>query len=172
MLHRVPRDVWIGLAVIAGAGFYWLGADGIPISPLDGAVNAAAMPKALALALAVLGALLIIRSLSVEMMAARAGAAPAAAQSLSDEDRRANRIKHLRAAGVVVIGAGYLLIVTTVGYIISIAALITVLAFYIGAKADWRLPATALGIAVGFYVIFVQFLGIPLPPGILQALGV
>ncbi|MEL6264672.1 MAG: tripartite tricarboxylate transporter TctB family protein [Pseudomonadota bacterium] len=170
MPSHIPRDVWIGLVMLAGAALYWLGADGIPISPLDGEVNAAAMPKALAYVLAALAVLLIVRAISVEIIAARAGATGPVPQP-DPEERAEARRRHLRAAGVIAIGVGYLLVLETLGYLISITLLLIVLAAYIGARRDWRLPATAFALAASFKLIFVHLLGIPLPSGILEAVG-
>jgi hypothetical protein len=169
MTLHVPRDVWIGLAMLAGAGLYWLGADGIPISPLDGAVNAAAMPKTLAYALGAFAILLIVRALSIETMARRAAAQagepepalPATAPKIGT---------HLRAVGVLGIGVGYLLILYLTGYLIAAALLIMAMATYVGARFGPRLAAVAIALAVGFHVVFVELLGIPLPPGLLAPL--
>ena len=173
MMRHVPRDVWIGLAMLAGAGLYWLGADGIKISPLDGAVNAAAMPKALAYALAAFSVLLIVRALSIEAMARRAAMlvgvkAPSADSPPAKATSTAT--PHLRAAGVLAIGVGYLLILYTTGYLIAAALLIMAMATYVGARFGPRLAAVAVALAVGFHVVFVELLGIPLPPGLLAPL--
>jgi putative tricarboxylic transport membrane protein len=172
---RVPQDVWIGLVMLGAAVAYWYGADGIPISPLDGAVNAAAMPKALAYALGALSLLLIVRALSVEVMAQRAAAsagvdAAPAAPLPTPEQLAKRRHAHLRAAGMLAFGVAYLLVLYLLGYLISAALLIIGVAIYNGAKPDWRLGLTALGLAIGFHVVFVVLLGIPLPPGLLAGL--
>jgi hypothetical protein len=49
--------------MLAGSALYWREADSIPISPLDGEVNAAAVPKMLATILGVLAVLLVIKTL-------------------------------------------------------------------------------------------------------------
>lgn len=152
------------------AGAYWMGADGIPISPLDGAVNAAAMPKALAAALAGFSLLLIVRSLLVEWMffrAAKSGdakgrKAPATAE---DDGKGMTLRQHLRAAGVVLIGVIYLLILPHLGYLLSATLLVFAMSVYLGAKAGLYTAAVAIVLSVVFYLLFVQLLHIPLPVG-------
>lgn len=170
----VPRDVWIGLATLALAGIYWYGADQIPISPLDGAVNAAAMPKALAYALGGLAIILILRAVIIEVITRRAtettadGARQrpsAGAEDGGTEDAVVRRSRHLRAAGMLGIGILYLIAVPYLGYMLSIALLVFAVATYMKARPDRKLLLLSAGIALFFYLLFVRFLGIPLPPG-------
>lgn len=167
---RVHRDVWIGLLAVIFAGAYWMGAEGIPISPLDGAVNAAAMPKALAAALAGFSLLLIVRSLLVEWMffrAAKSGSAKAgqARAGAEDDEKSVTLRQHLRAAGVVLIGILYLLILPHLGYLLSVTLLVFGMSIYLGAKAGLYTAAVAIVLAVVFYLLFVRLLHIPLPVG-------
>lgn len=171
---RVPRDVWIGLVMLAGAVLYWYGAEGIPISPLDGEVNAAAMPKALAYALGALALLLILRALFIEVMARRAAAASAASAGATGagpaEEGAARRKGHVRALGMLAIGLAYLLVLDTLGYAVSVALLIFGVAVYMGLRASPRVVAIAVLLAAGFYLIFARLLDIPLPEGILSGI--
>ena len=57
------RDFWIGVFMVGLATILWLEAGKIQISPLDGPVNAAGMPKSLAWALGILAPILMARSL-------------------------------------------------------------------------------------------------------------
>ncbi|HLT01226.1 MAG TPA: hypothetical protein VK001_03565, partial [Geminicoccaceae bacterium] len=59
----MTRDTGVALVLLALAGLYWLGADQIRVSRLEGIVGAQAVPKSLALALAILSALLIVQEL-------------------------------------------------------------------------------------------------------------
>jgi putative tricarboxylic transport membrane protein len=152
----VTRDTIVALGLIVLAGLYWLGADGIRVSKLEGIVGAQAVPKGLAVSLAGLSLLLIAQGLLRTRRAARpAGAADAGG-------RRA----HLRAAGMLLIGMGYLAIVGTVGYLPAVALLVVVTALYLGQAPSARLALVAVGLAVLYYLIFVRLLGIPLPPGV------
>ena len=62
-LRRMPKDFWVGLVILLGAALYWSGAASIPISALDGEINAAAVPRMLALALADLAGILMVKAL-------------------------------------------------------------------------------------------------------------
>ncbi len=175
MLYRIPRDIWIGFATMVLAGVYWYGADQIPISPLDGAVNAAAMPKALAYALGGLALILILRALAIEVITRRATAdattdagAPVDAATAAPKDRGdavSRGKRHLRAAGMLGFGITYLIAVPYLGYMLSIALLVFGVAGYMQARPDRKLLLLSVGVAVFFYLLFVRFLDIPLPPG-------
>lgn len=154
------RDTWIGLVMMAVAGLFWWEADKIRVSPLDDPVGASGLPKALAYALAALALFLIARSVVGAILAVRTKAA--------DEETPGwrERVKpHLRAIGMLGLGVGYLLIVSTLGYTISVALLIFAVSLYIGAPMGLRTVLVAVLGGIGFYFLFVQFLGIPLPDG-------
>ena len=163
----MTRDTWVGLVVLGFAVLYWIGADGIRISPLDGPVTAAGLPKSLAYALGILAVLLILRSLAIKRMMA---GKPAAAEPPAESEGPSAWRRHLRAIGMLGIGVVYLLAVPYLGYTLSIIALLLAVALYIGARPGPKTLAIAgLGGAF-FYLLFVQFLHIPLPPGIWPAL--
>jgi putative tricarboxylic transport membrane protein len=73
---------------------------------------------------------------------------------------------HLRAAGMLLIGIGYLAVVGTIGYLPAVTLLVLAAALYLGQSLSARLVHLAVGLAVLYYLIFVRLLGIPLPPGI------
>ena len=170
---RIPRDVWIGLAALVLAGLYRAGAGGIPVSPLDGVVNARAMPEALSFALALFSLLLIARALlieSVRVRAARRSGAPAAAAP-AEEGRRFTWRQHLKAGGVLLLGVAYLLLLPWLGYLPVMILFIVAVAVYIGARPSAYTLAVAVGVAVSFYLLFDWLLGIPMPSGILSDLA-
>ena len=154
----MTRDTGVALVLLALAGLYWLGADQIRVSRLEGIVGAQAVPKSLALALAILSALLIVQ----ELWRARRTVGPAGAED--GETSRSHA--HLRAAGMLLIGVGYLALVDTIGYLPAIALLVLATGRYMGEPWSGRLIAIGLGGAVLYHLIFVRLLGIPLPPGI------
>jgi len=164
------RDTWIGLVMLLIAAVYWLEADKIKISPLDGPIGASGLPKSLAYALGVFAIILIVRS-AFEAMVTRA--ASAARQEEVEEKTIADALRpHLRAIGMLVIGVGYLLLVPWLGYTITIAALLLAVSLYIGAALNLRTLLIAMIGGVVYFLLFVQFLGIPLPSGrILGLLG-
>lgn len=169
------RDVWIGLVLFAFSILYWLEADTIRISPLDGPVNASGMPKMLAYALGGLALVLVVRSLSLHLMARSiARTAGPAVPTQSDDVREDNghgpMWRHMRAIGMIAIGIGYLLVVPYLGYALSIMGLVTGVALYNGARLDMKTAAVAVGGGIFFYLLFVLFLDIPLPPGVWPSL--
>lgn len=164
---RIHRDVWIGLGTIVFSLLYWLAADDIPISPLDGQVNAAMIPKTLAWAMVLFCLLLIGRALLVEwffVSAARKAGGPVE-REVDEEAKSFTKAEHLKAFGILVIGIGYLLILPILGYILSMALLIFVVSVYIGAKAGWYSAGVGVVLAVCYYLLFVRLLSIPLPSG-------
>ena len=156
----VPRDTWIGAVLLAFAVIYWREADKIRISPLDGPVGASGLPKTLAWGLGILAVILIVRSLVLAYLARKASAAPVETKA---DDMRV----HLRAAGMLLLGVGYLLVIPYLGYLISIGLLLVGVALYFGAAINMRTALVAILGAAFFYVLFVYFLDIPLPSGML-----
>lgn len=156
----MPRDFWIGLVVLGFATLYWLEADKIRVSPLDGPVGAPGLPKTLAYALGVLAILLIVRALF-----ARWNAVPAPRETAEGPAFAERMRPHLRAIGMLAIGVGYLLVVPFLGYALTIMLLILAVSLYIGAGLNFRSVAVAILGGVFFYLLFVFFLDIPLPNG-------
>jgi putative tricarboxylic transport membrane protein len=154
----LTRDTGVGLGLLTLAGLYWLGAAQIKVSTLEGIVGAQAVPKALAVSLAILSVLLIAQDLWRTRRAV-----PAAAPEASEVD---GTDAHLRAVGILAIGAGYLMVVGTLGYLPAITLLLLATARYLGASWSAELLAVALGVAMLYYLIFVRLLDIALPPGI------
>jgi putative tricarboxylic transport membrane protein len=153
----MTRDSAVAVGLIGIAGLYWLGADQIRVSRLEGIVGAQAVPKNLAVCLAILSALLIAQHL---WRARRAGAVVVEADEVSGS------YAHLRALGMLLIGVGYLALVGTIGYVPAVALLVVATALYLGQGLSARLLVVAAGLALFYYLMFVRFLGIPLPPGI------
>ncbi|MGH6945562.1 MAG: tripartite tricarboxylate transporter TctB family protein, partial [Geminicoccaceae bacterium] len=136
------------------------GADQIRVSRLEGMVGAQAVPKGLAISLAILSALLIAKDLWHGRRALRAAGEPD-----GDTDPGSTHA-HLRAAGMLLIGIGYLAVVGTIGYTPAIALLVLATALYMGRRLSARLVLLAIGGGLLYHLIFVRLLGIPLPSGI------
>jgi putative tricarboxylic transport membrane protein len=154
----VTRDTGVALGLLVLAGLYWLGADQIRVSTLEGNVGAQAVPKGLAVSLAILSVLLIAQ----DLWRARRTAGAAA----DTESEAGGAHAHLRALGMLLIGVGYLVVVNTIGYVAAIMALVLATALYLGQRLSARLVLLAVGLALFYYLMFVRLLGIPLPPGI------
>src|SRR5690606_20142337 len=144
------------LAALAAA--YWLQADALPRSRLAGHVGADGFPKMLAVALGLLAIALAVQTLLEARKRQRSGAAA--------PDTTASEWKaHLRALGLIAIGAAYIIALPYLGYAVSVAIVLASVATYTGLKLSWRTAAFSLGGAAGFYVIVVRILQIPLPSG-------
>ena len=154
----MTRDTGIGFGLLLLAGLYWLGADQIRVSRLEGIVGAQAVPKGLAACLAILSALLIAQDLWRARRAAAAGRG-------RDGETGATEA-HPRAAGMLLIGMGYLVVVNTIGYVPAVALLLLATARFMGRPWSAELILLGIGGALLYYLLFVRLLGIPLPPGI------
>ena len=73
----------------------------------------------------------------------------------------------MRAAGLLCLAIAYLLVVSYLGYALSIAILLCFVALYLGAKPGWQLGLVALGGATMLWAIFVIVLGVQMPAGML-----
>ncbi|HKP23885.1 MAG TPA: tripartite tricarboxylate transporter TctB family protein [Dongiaceae bacterium] len=156
------RDL-IGSGIcLALAGAYWIGATHIHKSTLIGkGVGADALPRGLAIALAVLSVILILQNVLQRRRAPLPEDAPATRERLAEAKH-----KHQRAAGMFLIGLGFLLAVGYVGYIPAIFAMICITAVYNGRPMSWRIAGIAALLTVVLYVLFDIVLHIPMPEGI------
>ena len=156
----MSKDFWIGLGVLGFAALYWLEAGKIRISPLDGPVGASGLPKSLAYALGFLAILLMVQALLK-----RVRVSPEEPVENSGETAKVGWHPHRRAIGMFGLGIAYLLVVPYLGYSITLAGLLLAVSLYIGIGLNWRSIAFAVLGAVLFRLMFVEFLGIPLPDG-------
>ena len=146
------RDVIFGCAGLLLAASYYQLASAVPQSLLADAVGPQGLPKAYAIVLAILSLVLIVGSVRRPQVA-------------GGEDR-AHR-GHGRAAGMLAIGVVYVSIVSWLGYVASIAALILATAWYQGgAMTRWVAVVSVCG-AVFFWLLFVVLLRVPHPVGAL-----
>jgi putative tricarboxylic transport membrane protein len=157
------RKDLIGAGIaLALAGAYWIGATHIHKSSLIGkGVGADALPRGLAITLAVLAVILIAQNLIQRRKGQVPEDAPASPEKLAEARR-----KHLRAAGMFLIGLAFLLIVGYVGYIPAIFAMICVTAVYNGRPMSWRIAGIAAVLTAALYALFDLVLHIPMPSGI------
>lgn len=152
---------------------FWYGATKIPVSPLEGQVGAAGFPKLLA---AGLGGLAIIRLAQTVLAARRAGERifPAAGAALTDEEREAKKLEwlgHRRAAAMLVLGVGYVIVLPILGYFLSLTLLVVAATVYSGRRPSLGLAVVAIAGAGLLYVVFVWLLQVPMPTGIWANLG-
>ncbi len=149
----MTKDILSGGVILAVAGAYYLGTRQILHSRLEDGVGADGLPLILSVLLAGLGVLLILRSL----LAPRANAGGGAGETGEYQAPLP------RALGLLAIAAGYALIAPLIGYLPAIALLIAAIAVYEGIRPSWPLAITALGGAVGFWLLFVWLLGVEQP---------
>jgi putative tricarboxylic transport membrane protein len=171
----LPKDMWRdligGVAAIVIGGGYLVMALGLRESALADAVGPAGFPKALAFAMLALGLVLCAQALwAARTRRAAALVRPAPAERPLEEniDAEAGDIGVaglVRAAGMLALGIGYLVVVPYLGYVPSIALLIVAAAVYQGTVLSWRVVAVGIGGAIVYWLVFVWLLGIPLPAG-------
>lgn len=153
------RDMLFGGASLAFAvAYYWL-ADGIPTSALSDAVGPGGLPKSYALVLGGLSLLLILRAAMQRRRAGMSG-------DVDGEGRRTQLRMFYRVAGVLGIGALYVVAVHWLGYVITLALLIAATAYYQGGVLNRQLGVVAIAGALFFWFLFVYVLHIPQPPGL------
>jgi hypothetical protein len=157
------RKELIGAGIcLALAGAYWIGATHIHNSALWGTgVGADALPRGLAVTLAVLAVILILQNVLQRRKGPLPEDAPATPERLAEA-----RHKHLRAAGMFLIGLGFLLVVGYVGYIPAIFVMICITAVYNGRPMSWRIAGIAAVLTAALYVLFDIVLRIPMPEGV------
>jgi hypothetical protein len=136
--------------------YYWM-ATLVPVSQLADAIGPQGLPKVYAVILAALSLMLMIRS--VRDRTSRKGKRESSTM-VAD-----SRSRSFRAAGMLVIGIGYILLVPWLGYLLSISGLIFATAYYQGGTVGRQAALVALCGGVFFWVLFVAFMGIAQPPG-------
>jgi hypothetical protein len=155
------RDLIGAILALVLAGAYGYGASQIHKSSLIGkGVGADALPKGLAITLAVLAVILIVQAF-VQRRKDPATAAPP-----TPEKKAEARHKHLRAGGMLLIGIGFLALVEYIGYIPAIFLMICATAVYNGRPMSWQVAGVAAGLTAVFYGLFDLVLHIPMPSGI------
>lgn len=161
--HGAFRRDLIGAGIaLALAGAYWIGATHIHKSSLIGkGVGADALPKGLAISLAVLAVILVLQTVFQRRKGPLPQDAPASPEKLAEARR-----KHLRAVGMFLIGLAFFLAVGYVGYIPAIFAMICVTVVYNGRPMSWRVAGIAAVLTAVFYAVFDLVLHIPMPSGI------
>src|SRR3546814_17148621 len=130
----MPRDAWIGVVFLVLAVVYWIAADGIRISPLDGPVTAAGLPKSLGYPLGGLSVLLILRSLALRRSAVGRPASPEPAADPAEEDDTSALLRPLRTIVLLAFRICYLPVMTYPRYLLPIISLILVSAPYTRAR--------------------------------------
>lgn len=151
------KDLFSGVALLAIAGIYYLWSNQIADSTLSDEIGAGGLPHVLSVILAILGILLVGRTL----LAMRLQTATAA----GDADDGDENARLPRAVGFLLLGAAYVALLPFVGYVIATALLIGAVALYEGAPRTWVVLAAAAGGGIFYWAIFVKLLGVNQPMG-------
>jgi len=154
------REIILGCGTLAIAAGYYLLAIRIPQSDISDVIGAQGLPKTYAALLAILSIMLIGRA-----MLARRTAVVSNAPAISIGSS-ASRSVGWRTFGMLVNGVLYVALVTSLGYIVSIAGLIASTIYFQGGELNRRSLAVAAGGALLLWLLFVRLLHIPHPAGI------
>jgi cell division protein FtsW (lipid II flippase) len=155
-------DTITAIVLLAFALIFWIAADRLPKSSLGGGVGADGLPKFLAVALAFLSLILLVQSLL-----------PKKKVPLEDEEEEEEVVSftaHLTSLGILVIGGVSVLLLPILGYTLTIALLLIVMAIYHGQKLNWTVALYGAGGAVFMYLVFEKLLAVPMPTGIWTSL--
>ncbi len=151
------RDVAAGGVLLLVAALYHFETLRISQSSLSDEVGPEGLPRLLAIGLAVVAGLILVRGIAAAVRLRRTEAAA---------DSGGDHVASLpRALGFVAIGVGYILVAPVVGYVIGAALLIAAVALYEGVAPTWRVAAVAAGAGCLVWAIFVKLLGTEQPAG-------
>ena len=152
------RQLICGLSALLLAGVYYAAAAGLPTSFLSDDVGADGMPKALAVALGLLG-VLAVSFAALRRKIVAAGSTPVGGIAV-----------HVRALGMLALGSIYAALTPWLGYLSATIALIFLVAAYSGQRLTLRLAAISGVGGLLLWLAFVKLLGVAMPPGILAPL--
>jgi putative tricarboxylic transport membrane protein len=158
------RDLLFGIATLVVAAVYYGLAVAIPQSDLADPVGPQGLPRVYALLLAALSLILIARSLRSR----RSGSRNA---ELQNPEPSGSRIpdpgsRALRVIGMLLIGVAYIIVLPWLGYLLSVAALITATIYFQGGVINGRSILVALSGAVCLWLLFIWLLRIQYPAGL------
>lgn len=151
----LTKDLAGGVVASTIGTLYLYFATHIRSSPLADTVGPAGLPKGLGIFMILLGAVLCAQSLYRSLCAT--GFVPGEWIGVG---RRT-----LRGGGLLALAMAYLVVISWLGYALSIAILITLAARYQGAMSSWRLPLIGASGALVLWLIFDRLLGIAMPTG-------
>lgn len=162
----LTRDTVGGMASVLIGAAYLLVAYRLRVSALDDSLGPSGMPRILGWLMIGLGVVLVAQA----VLARRTALAEARPAKKGEWEGQGRRIAY--AGGLLAIGAAYLFVVETLGYLVSIALLIIATATYLGAGFRGRVVAIGVLGAIFLYAVFAAVLGVRMPAGILSAVGV
>ena len=152
------RDLLFGIATLVVAAAYYNLAAAIPQSDLADPVGPQGLPKVYAVVLAALSLILIARSLR------RSASRPEASNPESRVPNPGTGVA--RVIGMLLIGVAYIIALPWLGYLLSVAALITATIYFQGGVINGRSILVALSGAVCLWLLFIWLLRIQYPAGL------
>lgn len=147
------KDVVSGLILLGVSAAYYWATQQIPGSSLSDEVGAQGLPTMLAIVLALVAVLIVIRGLAM-------GRGRQLATAANDDEDTA---PPSRALGFLAIAAGYVLVAPLIGFAPALALLIAAVAVYEGLRPSWRMAVVAVSGGIAFWLLFVQILGVEQP---------
>ncbi len=158
------RDLLFGIATLVVAAVYYGLAGAIPQSELADPVGPQGLPRVYAVVLAALSLILIARSLR----SAKPPSPHAEPQKPQPSESRIPdpRSRPLRVLGMLLIGVAYIIVLPWLGYLLSVAALITATIYFQGGVINGRSILVALSGAVCLWLLFIWLLRIQYPAGL------
>lgn len=152
------RDLLFGTATLVVAVVYYRLTAAIPQSDLADPVGPQGLPRIYALLLAALSLILIARSLRGSV---------SSPQSSNAESRIPNPGSGIpRVIGMLLIGVAYIVVLPWLGYLLSVAALITATIYFQGGAINGRSVLVAVSGAVCLWLLFIWLLRIQYPAGL------
>ena len=151
------RDWITGLILIALALVYYKMAEALPRSLLSDEVGAEGFPKLLAISLFLLSTFLMLTG----FLKRQSGAAAEVREKGKTEKQAA-----LKAGGMLLLGIGYLLSISWIGYPLAAGLLIASVLLYQKETLSLKVILTAGIGGIFFWLFFVFALKIPMPMGI------
>jgi putative tricarboxylic transport membrane protein len=158
MIHK---DSIAGLLLLALAAGYYFMTGSIPSSSLSDEVGADGMPKLLASALAIVACMLIAKGL----LATRR---PVPVATVEDDVQEHSSIN--RAMGFAALGVGYMFVAPFIGFAAGVAAIVVAVALYEREPLSPKLLGVGIAGGIGFWLVFVFFLGTEQPVSSILAL--
>ncbi len=155
----LTRDFVGGVAALVIGGVYLVYAYDLRASALDDLVGPGGMPRAYGWVMVLLGAALCLVTLATRRTA----------ETGAEWTGQGRRIAW--AAGLLGIGILYLLVVKTLGYLLSMMLLIAATMVYHGERPSAKMIGTAIFGGIVLWALFVFVLGVSMPPGLLRHIG-
>lgn len=160
------RDLVFGTAALAVAAIYYALASTIPPSQLADPVGPQGLPTTYAIILAALSMVLIARSLRATNREPTNHEPP----NPEPPNRESSTRRMLRVTGMLLIGVAYILVLPYLGYLLSVALLISATTYFQGGPVNGRTVVVALSGAALFWMLFIWLLRIQYPAGLWPSL--